>query len=220
MAYSQMLSEHARELANSINELYRFIDNLKVWEQLISDFDEDAKFELIIEMIDPFATLSLNLVYVIRSRFIFSVAHLCHQANIIKFRTEWKDDLPKDDEIYFEHADRVGSHWKDYKKLKVALEKIGNKKFTKATKNFRNKYNHRYSPKIELGHTEFVKRIVRNRKFSYDMGGTEPLTLAVINPLLSEQYVLFLKAFECYKKLVLAQIMVTEEWLSEINHQF
>jgi len=27
MAYSQMLSEHARELANSINELYRYVVN-------------------------------------------------------------------------------------------------------------------------------------------------------------------------------------------------
>lgn len=133
MAYSQMLQDHSRELSNSINELYRYIVNLKVWEQIISELDEDEKFELLIEMISPFATLSINLIYVIRSRFIFSAAHLCHQANKIKFKDEWKDDLPNDESIYFEHADAVGASWRGYRKFKIELEKTGNKKFTKST---------------------------------------------------------------------------------------
>ncbi|HEM49418.1 MAG TPA: hypothetical protein ENO27_04310 [Caldithrix sp.] len=183
------------------------------------DLEDDLKHELIIEMIDPFATLSINLIYVIRSRFIFSAAHLCHQANMVKFKTDWKDDLPNDDKILFEHADKVGSSWKDYKKLKLALEKTSNKKFSTSTKDFRNKYHHRYSPRIELGHTEFVKRKVGTNNTSYDMGYTEPLTLTLLIPLLSEQYVLFLKAYECYKKLVLSQITAIKKSLKEINYQ-
>jgi hypothetical protein len=217
MAYSQMLSEHSQELSNSINELYRFIVNLKTWDQILHNLDEDFKYRLIIEMIDPFATLSINLVYVIRSRFIYSTAHLCHQANMVKFRSKWKDDLPDDEEIYFQHADKVGSSWQEYSKLKLALEKVGNKKFTEATKDFRNKYNHRYSPSIEIGHTEFIKRKVGVGQVSYGMGHTEPLKLAFLVPLLSEQYVLFLRAYDYYKKLVFAHITVIEKGLKEIN---
>lgn len=220
MAYSQMLSDHSQEISNSINELYRYIVNLKVWNQIITNLDNDFKHELIIEMIDPFATLSINLVYVIRSRFIYSAAHLCHQANMVKFREEWKDDLPDDEEIYFQQADLVGSPWKEYKKLKIALEKIGNKKFTESTKDFRNKYNHRYSPRIELGHTEFVKRKVGVGRVSYGMGYTEPLTLALLVPLLSDQYNIFLTALACYKNLIFSHIEVIEKGLKDINFKY
>lgn len=220
MAYSQILSEHSQELSNSTNELYRYIVNLSSWEKVTQTLDEDFKYELLLEHIDPFSTLSLNLIYAIRSKFIFSTAQLCHQANMVKFKRKWKDDLPNDEEIYFEHADTVGSSWKEYKKLKLRIEKVGNKKFNEATKYFRNKYNHRYSPGIELGHTEFVKRRVEEGRVSYGMGYTEPLSLALLIPVLTEQYQLILSVYEQYKKLVYAQVEVIENSLKDINYQF
>lgn len=220
MAYAQMLSDHSQEISNSINELNRYIVNLKVWDHLIKDLDNEFKHEVIIEMVDPFATLSINLVYVIRSRFIYSIAHLCHQANMVKFRKAWKDDLHDDDKIYFQQADLVCSTWKAYKKFKLALEKVGNNKFTESTKDFRHKYNHRYSPRIELGGTEFVKRKVGNGRVSYGIGYTEPLTLSLLVPLLSEQYRLFLKVLEYYKELIFSHIELLEKGLIEINLKY
>ena len=49
------------------------------------------------------------------------------------------------------------------------------------------------------------------------MGYTEPLTLTQLCPLLSEQYQLFLAAYECYKKLILSQIDHIEKSLEEIE---
>jgi len=207
MAYSQMLSEHSRELANSINELLRYITNLEAWQGVIDGKDDDEKHKIIIEFVSPFATLAINMPYVIRSRFIYSVAHLCHQANKIK-QTKWVDNLPLDDKIYFATADTYCALWKRYKKLKLALEKISNKKFQSDTRNFRHKYNHRYSPRIELGLTELVTRHVGDKsKVSYRFGHTKPLKINRLLLALTEQHANCLKAFGEYRELINEHIL-------------
>ncbi len=210
MAYSLMLDEHSMELANSINELQRYITTLAAWKEVIDNKSDSEKFEIVIEFIDPITTLAINLPYVIRSRFINSVAHLCHQANQVN-QKNWVDDLPIDNEIYFDVADKYASLWKSYKKLKFALEKISNKQYQSDTYDFRNKYNHRYSPKIEIGVTGLVRRNVRaNGQVSYGLGYTKPIKIDQLLPVLSAQYLACLKAFEEYQKLV-------QEHISEIR---
>jgi len=210
MAYSLMLDEHAGEIANTINELQRYITSLKAWQNTIDRNEDKERFEIVIEFVSPLATVAINLPYVIRSRFIYSVTHLCHQANQIK-KQNWVDDLPLDEEIYFDVADRYSSLWQSYNKLKLALEKISNKQFQSDTNNFRNKYNHRYSPKIEIGLTGLVTRNVRDGgKVSYGIGYTEPLKINKLVPALTCQYLNCLKAFKEYQKLI-------EEQISEIK---
>ena len=161
MAYRQFLQEHAHELANTINEFRQHIVSLLAWEKVLKGLAEEERHHIVIEFVSPLATLALNMPYVIRSRFFYSVAHLSHQANQLK-QKPWVDDLPIDKKIYCGEADKYGKPWKKkYTKLKVALEKIANTEYKKATHNFRNKYNHRYSPSIELGLTELVTRTVK-----------------------------------------------------------
>jgi len=140
--------------------------------------------------------------YIIRSRFIYSIAHLSHQANQINL-DNWQDDLPLDGEIYFEQADEYGKSWKKYSKLKLSLEKIANKKYNKLMHDFRNSYNHRYSPRIELGITGLVTRIVNeNGKVSYGFGHIDPILLKDAIPLLEEQHLICLKAYQKYQDVV------------------
>jgi len=40
---SQMLDEHARELANSLNEMRQFIVNLKAWSEVLEETGEDLE---------------------------------------------------------------------------------------------------------------------------------------------------------------------------------
>ena len=207
MAYSQYLHEHIRELSNSINEFRQYILSLTAWSFVLDKLKEEEKYHAIIEYITPLATLALNIPYVIRSRFIYSVAHLSHQANQSKVEN-WKDDLPIDDEIYFDQADVQGKYWKKYNKLKTVLESVSNSKYKKATHDFRNTYNHRYSPRIEIGLSGFVKRIVKSGRVTYGYGETEPLLLRDIVPLLTEQHELLLKAYTRYQALVNEQVTV------------
>lgn len=209
-AYSQFLKEHSSELSNSINEFQRHIVSLMAWEKVIHSLEGDEHFFAISEFVTPIATLAITLPYVIRSRFIYSVAHLSHQASQVKLKKSWSDDLLIDDEIYFKEADTYGNPWKRYSKLKQSLENIANKSYNLSMHDFRNSYNHRYSPRIELGITGLVKRNVNDGKVIYGFGHIEPILLKNAIPLLKEQHAFCLKAHEKYQDLV-------NEQTNEIN---
>lgn len=207
MPYVEMFKEFSQELANIINDLTRYTHQLAAWCDVVNKLNDDGKFNVAVEFVDPLATITLNLPYVIRSRFIFAAAHLSHQAGRIKVPNEWKDDLALDDEIYFAHAETVGGRWKTWTKLKTKLERIGDKTYQAKTKNFRNTYNHRFSPRVVFGHTNMVTRIVdaTTKQVSYGFGSTEPLTLELVVDLLEAQCQHCYKAFEAFQKLVWEQ---------------
>lgn len=204
LPYARMFDEFSREIANSLNQLTDYVTRLKAWSMVIASMEDRQKMDATHEFIDPLATIALNLPYVIRSRFIFATAHLCHQANRSREGAAWKDDLPLNDEIYFEAANKYGGRWKNYKNLKLRLEKISAKRYQEGTHNFRNTYNHRFSPRIVIGITQFVTRHVdkRSGKVTYGLGGTAALDLDIIVKLLIEQCDNCRDAFEAFQKLI------------------
>lgn len=206
LPYSLMLGEFHRELANSLNELADYTHRLAAWRDKIAHLNDKEKLDDLIEFINPLATLALNLPYVIRSRFIFATAHLSHQANKAKPGPVWKDDFGLDEEVYFDKSDAHGKDWKRYKHLKLKMEGIGNKAYKKATKDFRNAYNHRFSPRIEVGLTHLVTRHVNpDGTVSYGVGGSKPLKLTEVVPLLEDQCNRCYLTFEAFKALAQEQ---------------
>ena len=202
-AYSGMFQEFSQELANIVNDLTHYTHQLKGWRDLVHALNDKARMDVAIEFIEPLGTLALNLPYVIRSRFIFAAAHLCHQAGRTKVKG-WKDDLPLDEEIYFLQADKAGKPWKQYGKFKLKLERVGNKTYQAKTHDFRNRYNHRFSPRIVMGLTGLVTRRINpaSNTVSYGFGGIGPLTLDLIVELLEQQCRYCYAAFEAFQKLV------------------
>ncbi|MCG9124863.1 hypothetical protein LH460_09275 [Laribacter hongkongensis] len=207
MPYVEMFKEFYQELANIVNDLTRYTHQLAAWCDVVDKLDDKGKFNVAIEFVDPLATIALNLPYVIRSRFIFAAAHLCHQAGRAKAPKGWKDDLALDDEIYFAQAEKAGSLLKAWAKLKLRLERIGDRSYKVNTKDFRNTYNHRFSPRVVVGQTNIVTRKVdaKSKQVSYEFGGTEPLTLKLVVELLEEQCQHCYKAFESFQMLVQEQ---------------
>jgi hypothetical protein len=204
MPYGYMFEEFSREIANSINDITNYTHWLKAWGVTLSSMANEDKFDVKHEFVDPLATVALTLPYVIRSRFIFAVAHLCHQANRSRDGIEWKDDLPLDDEIYFDAADRYGANWKRYSALKVRIEKINDKSYQTKTHNFRHVYNHRFSPQVVLGLTQLVTRQVdaKTKSVTYAFGVIPAFTLEVVAGLLSAQCKYSYAAFEAFQKLI------------------
>jgi hypothetical protein len=204
IAYSQMLGEFASELANAINHFTHRVHQLQAWASVIQPMSNDDKLKVTHEFIDSLATISVNLPYVIRSRFIFASAHLCHQANRSRTGDGWKDDLALDTEIHFAEADRHGAGWRSYNSLKRRLERIGSKSYQSATHDFRNAYNHRFSPRFVLGVTNLVTRSVNGKtgEVRYLIGGQEALDLRTVADLLVVEQGHCDRAFEAFQKLV------------------
>lgn len=204
MAYSQMLNEFARELANIINDFTHYVHQLQAWSEVMAPMTDEEKQEATHEFVDVVATVAVNLPYVIRSRFIFATAHLCHQANMTRDFDNWNDDLPLDSDIYFDAADKHGAGWRRYNLLKRRLEAINGRAFQAATHDFRHLYNHRFSPRFAVGITNFVTRIVdkRNGQVAYAFGGMPPLEMSVVADLLAKERDDCYRAFEAFQGLV------------------
>lgn len=111
LAYSQMLSEFSRELANVINDLTSYVPRLEAWSDVVRSLSNDEKLAACREFIDPVATVAVSLPYAIKARFVFAIAHLCHQANRARQGKDWQDNLTWDSDIKMDVAETLGGDW-------------------------------------------------------------------------------------------------------------
>jgi hypothetical protein len=63
MAYSLMLSEFSRELANIINKLTNDIRRLEAWAEIVESLSDEDKMRANLEFINPLATVAVGLPY-------------------------------------------------------------------------------------------------------------------------------------------------------------
>ena len=204
-AYGLMFNEFSMEIANAVNTLTGYVHRLKAWSAVISSMRDDQELiDVTHEFIEPIAMVSLTLPYVIRSRFIYAIAHLCHQANQTLEGSEWRDDLPLDREIVFRVADEYGRKWPSYPACKNLLEQINDKRFQRDTYDFRHAYNHRFSPRVVIGITQLVTRRVdpKSKGVTYTLGRTPALKLDVVADLLTEQCKRCYAAHEAFQALI------------------
>lgn len=204
MPYSQMFDEFSREIANAVNALTQYTHRLAAWRDVLAPMNQKQHLDATMEFIDPLATIALNLLYVIRSRFIFATAHLCHQANRARQGAAWSDEFPLDDEVWLKISNTYGKGWRHYNSLKTRMEKVGAKDYQRATHDFRNAYNHRFSPQIVLGMSQIVTRHVDRSTgaVSYGFGGAPALTLPYVVDLLEVQCQHCYRSFDVFQKLV------------------
>lgn len=204
LPYSQMSDEFGRELANTINDLTNHVHRLRAWDEVIGPLPNEDRMEALHEFIGVLAVAALGLPYVIKSRFAYAAAHLCHQANRAKQATSWTDDFPTAQAIYLNDADTFGRQWRAFRRFKQRVEVIGATAFKDATGDFRNAYNHRFPRRLVLGLSGFVTRYVdptTGRPF-YGVGGTKALELADVVGLLSAERDRSYAAFDAYQDLI------------------
>lgn len=218
LPYSQMFNEFARELANIINQLISKEHRLGAWEIVTANLDETAFNNVLFEFVEPIATIALNLPVVIRDRIIFATAHLMHQANQALGHADWRDDLPTDREIKRRDLEKRGQRWNAAPALLNALDRLATQAdYDAATGNFRNRYHHRFPPRIGIGITGLVTRIVEpgTKRISYAIGETGPLSLAEIRVFLASQIAYANDAYAAFKALACEFESAIAAWESE-----
>lgn len=84
------------------------------------------------------------------------------------------------------------------------IEAINDKVYQEATHDFRHPYSHRFSPRVVIGLTSFVRRQVNTqiKAVSYAFGYLQPLALDVITALLTDQCQRGYAAFDAFQDLV------------------
>lgn len=210
MVYRDLADEAARDLANGINHLIGLTERLTAWQKVIEGLDLREKNEILLEFVQDLASTALLSPYTLKARFYFAVAHLSHQANCVRLGERWSDDfeaLPEDWKINEEWACKLAKSWRSWKKLIRVLNKVDAGDFKSATDDFRSKHTHRFTPRVELGITQMMKRLrAQDRtKPRYGIGGSEPIKLETAMRALKSQCLNLSKCYGEFQNLVAEQ---------------
>jgi len=213
LIYSSMLEDYATDLANTINDLTHYVSRLRAWAQVVAPMNDDAKMEVAHEFIGVLGIAALSAPYAIKSRFAVAAAHLSHQANMAKDIKNWKDEFP-DKNLYLNDVEPFGRTWRNYRRFKLKVEPIAGSGFKKQTHDFRNAYNHRFSPRLLLGLSNTVTRRVDKETggVCYGIGGTPPLDLNKVADVLETECSHCYAAFVAFEALVKEQIETITEF--------
>ncbi len=210
MAYRDLADDAARDLANGINHLIGLTMRLEAWRSVIEGLDVQQTNQLLHEFVQDLASTALLGPYTLKARFYFAIAHLSHQANRVSQGDKWTDDLaalPEDWAIKEEVAVRAAKPWRSWKRLNRALNIVDMGDYKTATDDFRSKHTHRFTPRVELGLSQSIKRLwPKDAKApSYGIGGTPPLKLDAVVRELKTQCLRLSACYAEFQKLAAEQ---------------
>lgn len=207
MVYRDQADEAARDLANSINHLIGLTRRLEAWKTVLDGMDLAQKNDLLHEFVQDLAATALLSPYTLKARFYFAIAHLSHQANCVRQGPDWSDDfstLPEDWGINEEIAARLAKPWRSWRALIRALNTVDNGDYKTAMDDFRSKHTHRFTPHVELGITQMMKRLPSQKagRPCYGVGGSNPVMLEVLVNELKKQCAGLSKCYRAFQQLV------------------
>jgi hypothetical protein len=202
MIYSLQEVEFTRELLNSINQFSARLNQIVLWEEVLSNYDEDQARELRFEFTSLLLYYCLHQPYEFRSRLIFAATQLCYTHGIDRNLLN-KNDVSKDDDINYASLNKVAIHWRAGTVLLEAIRGLNGGKFREGTNNYRNRAQHRVAPGIDHGHTNVIERTFSpGVRVEYIFGEAAPLATGSLVPLLVVELNLMIGAFEAYRRLV------------------
>lgn len=97
--------------------------------------------------------------------------------------------------------------WQGYTDFLMCFRELNNEEFSTVTRNYRDSNQHRYPPRVEMGHTEFVTRNRKDKNNMYAITSKEPLRILDILPFLLKQYDISMNCYKLYDKIICNQLV-------------
>ncbi|MDE1893682.1 MAG: hypothetical protein KGM46_04875 [Pseudomonadota bacterium] len=210
LPYVELRQEAGMAIPNAINELTRYIHDLRAWDKATQGLGEDDLFEIAIAFVDQLATVAMNLPYVIQQRMLYAVAHLCHLANRTKIGSAWVDDLPEDRKINGAICDKYGNGWVAFPTFRRAVNLLNDVGYQADTEYFRERYTHRLPPRVLYGMHSMYSREKLPKGAEYGLGGRQAMPIAKVVTALERQRNLALPALEAYRAIVDEQMALVK----------
>lgn len=155
--FHNMAQDFTQELLNEINGFITDIRSLDAWSRVNNQCPKDHKADLAIEILGPAASSTINRVYVVKQRLIYVSFMLLHQTIMIIDPSRRDFHLCEKD-IDINTLSQLNNTSINIAELIKSLRKIDDNSFRNKSKNFRNSYQHRIPPNIEIGLSSFVTR--------------------------------------------------------------
>jgi hypothetical protein len=164
---------------------------------------EDEKFMALVEFIIPISTQCLSAPYFTKQMFIKSICKISHQTN--RFLSQgWNDsDLKSDERLNFKEAKKFADHFAGWPAMCNAFSALNDDDFITASDDYRNRFNHGFPRRIELGHSMIVERTPNS--FEYAIINAPPLLIADLIPVLAKQYEAAVNCHQAYIQLIREQ---------------
>ena len=176
-----MAVQRTRELISELNRFLINIHHADCWVRSVNGYGEDDRSSIIWEFAEPLLELSVGRPYSVKNQFVYTTAHLLHQANSQK-RRNWKDHLPADKGLSYKVLENLGRDWATFPHFLKALGHLNDLPFTSATRNFRNLIQHQFRVHFDLGLTPCIERTETDAGVTYVFGAILPLELEKLIP--------------------------------------
>jgi hypothetical protein len=181
---------------------------LLAWTLVFEALGEDDKFVALYEFVSPLAADCLSMPYSIKQMLLKSICNISHQTN--RFRAVgWSEsELKPDRKLQFDDAKKLAAHFQSWPAVCDAFSRLNHSDFAAGTDDYRNRLNHGFPRRIELGHTMTLRRDPDPRRansFVYKLYDARPLRIGDLIPLLAEQYQAAVDCYRAYIELVREQ---------------
>lgn len=216
MVFHRMASDFISELLSEINQFCSILRNLVTWEEVLKNYSEDMRFNILVEIVEPISINALNTPYVIKNRFIYvSVMLLRETATLLGRNVECIKF--SEEKISFETLNKFEclfekQEWKSVRSFLDELNRIHAKQYKEGTSDFRNRFHHRLPPKIEIGLSSLVTRTEnKNGGITYGVGGEFPLSISKISVSLQSEHESCTEAFKSFWLLLKDLLKIWKE---------
>lgn len=197
--------EFTRELLNTINQFTARINDLVLWEEVISEYVDDDAFELRHEFTNLILYYCLHQPYEFRARLIYSATQLCYTRGIACGAIT-KAEIDKERDIDLPSLTKAIAGWREGIHLLQAIEKVNSTQYRERTNNYRNRRQHRVAPGVIYGVTNVIERSFPSKtRVAYSFGEAPPLNTRELIPSFTAERDAMISAFEAYWALVREQ---------------
>lgn len=234
MISDMMVRDELREITNILNHWHGRLLRWNAWNKVLSGYDQNEAWDLRREFLEGLSHLCLLSPAAVRDTLTFVATNSIHQLRLAseasyRDRLDGDPTMPGKKASYLTRAkkekrlEKIVQPWSEGADLLLAIRSVDDKAYRDSTRDYRNRSSHAIGPRLALGHTQAVTRLVRqatelkdqgNGMFkdepvpgkmavSYAIGGTPPLDMEDSRKLNLAQYLRARSAYSIYRDLLL-----------------
>lgn len=200
--YSQQEIDFTRELVNCFNQFAYWLARVAIWEKVLTEYSEDDADALRYEFTKLQLDHCLHFPYQFKSKIVFCATQLCYTRGIAQ-KLISREEIVQDDKIDLRALSKVATRWPSGEALVSSLQKVDSKEYREQTRYYRNKSQHRHSPRLDFGHiTDIVREFPEGALVSYSFGESPPIMTTDVLPALAVEAEKLRAAFFAYRSLI------------------
>jgi hypothetical protein len=201
--FREHADSYTRELIGDINYFAFGLHQLEAWRRALELYADAAEqLSIFAEFVEPLFVYALTSPYALKNRFIYCGVKLIALAAALQSPSS-PTPIPADREINFNTLKDVCGGSPVRESFRDAVSKLNSDAFTKATRDFRHRREHRLPPNLHLGILAIVETEETPTGLSHTLMVERPLRLEELIPMLDDEHRKLTITFAKYWQLIL-----------------